>query len=256
MLCKSGTEKAQSCWRMGLVMLCASAAPTWATTIPAVETMSPVEALGRRCAPDLSPRTLALMIRQESAGVPWAVHVNGRYRLPRAPASMAEAAATVRWLADHGHDFDIGLLQVNSRTITRLGLSPAAVLEPCRNLHVASHVLHDCYSAQPPSGTAQDRLRHALSCYNTGSPVRGLRNGYVAGLLALAAQHDSTPETLMIPALEAPPPADGGRTRPTSIAPPTTDGPQDSPRGRDAFTQAPEDVFTPPPHPPAPAPAQ
>lgn len=214
----------------------------------------PLATLAQRCAPDTAPRTLMLVAAQESAGVPWAIHVNGPYRLPRPPANMAEATATVRWLAAHGHDFDTGLLQVNSRNATRLGLDPAVLLEPCRNLRVASLILHECYrAALPDAAGPQAALRHALSCYNTGSPTRGLRNGYVDGLLARAAQ-PTAPATLMIPALEAPPaPPEGARTPPPQ--PPPANPPGHDPQGngqgngvpgQDAFTHAPRDVFTPP----------
>ncbi|WP_130731214.1 lytic transglycosylase domain-containing protein [Komagataeibacter xylinus] len=213
--------------------------------VPAV----PLATLAQSCAPDTAPRTLMLLAAQESAGMPWAIHVNGPYRLPRPPASLAEATATVRWLAAHGHDFDTGLLQVNSRNATRLGLDPTALLEPCRNLRVASLILHECYrAALPGAASPQAALRHALSCYNTGSPTRGLRNGYVDGLLARAAR-PAAPETLMIPALEAPPAPPGGAPPPQ--APPPADPPGHDPQGdgapvQDAFTHAPRDVFTPP----------
>ena len=241
MLCKSAKEKLYGSLAITLMvfMLAGSARGGEA---------EPIAALASRCAPDLSPRTAALMVRRESAGVPWAIHVNGPYRLPRPPADAAEAIATARWLGGHGYDFDIGLLQVNSRNMARFGLSPATMVEPCANLRVASRILHECYlAARPHSDSSQERLRHALSCYNTGNGERGLRNGYVASLLTLAAQRDSTPETLMIPALEAPP----TNAKPPAPAPQpaTTDGPQDTPRGQDAFTQAPEDVFTPRPAP-------
>ncbi|MGS0648507.1 lytic transglycosylase domain-containing protein [Komagataeibacter melomenusus] len=214
----------------------------------AVSTL-PLAALAQRCAPDTAPRTLLLLAAQESAGVPWAIHVNGPYRLPRPPASLAEATATVRWLAAHGHDFDTGLLQVNSRNAARLGLDPAALLEPCRNLRVASLILHECYrAALPGAAGAQAALRHALSCYNTGSPTRGLRNGYVDGLLARAAQ-PAAAQTLMIPALEAPPAPPGGPPpprEPPPAAPPGQDPQGNGPSGQDAFSHAPRDVFTPP----------
>ncbi|GAB6967219.1 hypothetical protein JCM25156A_12560 [Komagataeibacter kakiaceti JCM 25156] len=245
MLCKSGKEKPCR-FRIVLLAACLVTGPARGAR---ADTLA---ALVHRCAPDMSPRTVALMARQESAGVPWAIHVNGPYRLPRPPASTAEATATAHWLAGHGYDFDIGLLQVNSRNAARFDLSPTRLLEPCLNLHVASRILHDCYiAALPHSPDTQARLRHALSCYNTGNGERGLHNGYVAGLLTLAAQQASTPETLVIPALEAPPPPGA---KPATAAPPPTpnDGPQDSPRGQDAFTHAPEDVFTPRPATPQP----
>ncbi|AZV38930.1 lytic transglycosylase domain-containing protein [Komagataeibacter xylinus] len=215
-------------------------------SVPAV----PLATLAQSCAPDTAPRTLMLVAAQESGGVPWAIHVNGPYRLPRPPASLAEATATVRWLAAHGHDFDTGLLQINSRNATRLGLDPAALLEPCRNLRVASLILHQCYRAALPGGASpQAALRHALSCYNTGSLTRGLRNGYVDGLLARAAQPTGS-TTLMIPVLEAPPaPSDDAPTPPPQApqpaSPPGHDPQGDDAPGQDAFTHAPRDVFTP-----------
>ncbi|MCE2575590.1 lytic transglycosylase domain-containing protein [Komagataeibacter sp. FNDCR2] len=246
MLCKSGKEKPHYL-RIVVLMAFLVAGPARGAQAEALAT------LAHRCAPDMSPHTVALMVRRESAGVPWAIHVNGPYRLPRPPASTAEAMATARWLAGHGYDFDLGLLQVNSRNAARFGLAPARMLEPCLNLHVASSILHECYlAALPHFPDTQERLRHALSCYNTGNGERGLRNGYVAGLLTLAARQASVPETLMIPTLEAPPATDASPSTPTPPPPAPSDGPQDSPRGQDAFTHAPDDVFTPRPDAPQP----
>lgn len=127
--------------------------------------MTPVAML-QQCAPQIAPVTLAAIVQQESGGDPLAMHDNTSGKSYR-PASVAEAARIARELIARGHSVDIGLAQINSRNLPRLGLGVDQVLDPCANLRAAQTVLMEGWMR---SGD----LRATLSAYNTGqlhSPV-------------------------------------------------------------------------------------
>jgi type IV secretion system protein VirB1 len=151
--------------------------------------------LAKECAPSIHPLTMAAVVSHESRNNSLAVNVNGNYRLPRQPATQDEAVQTVRWLTASGFNFDVGLAQINSANFARLGLTGEALLDPCANLRASAVVLTGCYAqAVRSAGEGQEALRHALSCYNTGSQTRGFANGYVQKVAAQA-------RILQVPAL-------------------------------------------------------
>ena len=120
--------------------------------------------LMEQCAPQIAPVTLAAIVQQESGGNPLAVHDNTSGK-SYAPTTVAEAAQLTRELIGQGHSVDIGLAQINSRNLPRLGLGVDQVLDPCANLHAAQTVLMEGWMR---SGD----LRATLSAYNTGK-LRG-----------------------------------------------------------------------------------
>lgn len=139
-----------------------------------------VLALAARCAPDVSPPTLAALAYAESRFDPLAIGVNGA-RPIRQPTSRQEAIRTARRLIESGANIDLGLAQINSSNLGWLSLSIPDAFDPCRNLTAAATVLRAGF--RPVSDQPNDRqhaLRVALSRYNTGHPDRGFRNGYVS----------------------------------------------------------------------------
>ncbi|MBU1376172.1 MAG: lytic transglycosylase domain-containing protein [Alphaproteobacteria bacterium] len=143
--------------------------------------------LATSCAPTVAPTTLLAVARAESGLDPLAIGVNAP-TTPRVPAtSTATAVREARRLIAAGRDIDLGLAQINVRNLSGLGLTVADAFDPCRNLAASARVLSEGYRrALPASGPGQPALRTALSYYNTGSPDRGFRNGYVARVLAHA----------------------------------------------------------------------
>jgi hypothetical protein len=73
-----------------------------------------------------------------------------------------------------GHDYSVGLAQINQRNFTRLGLSTETAFDPCHNVQAMQHVLGACMSRSQQSGAPQRALRDALSCYYSGN----FRTGY------------------------------------------------------------------------------
>ena len=179
-------------------------------------------ALAARCGPAVHLETLAAVARTESRFNSLAIgdnHTGRSYTPSTVPAAVATASA----LLARGHSLDLGLMQINSTTLSRLGVGLAAAFDPCTSLRLAADVLVEGYRPRA-GGDQQDALRHALSRYNTGSPTRGLANGYVTKVQASAEQ--------VVPALRlaAPPPS--------SPAVADTGAPPASPPSWDVYGQA------------------
>jgi type IV secretion system protein VirB1 len=142
-------------------------------------------ALAQECAPWVAPQTMAAIVKTESAFRPLAIGINGGAKLVRQPENKAEAVATAKWLIDNRYNIDMGLGQVNSDNLPRIGLSVEDAFDPCRNLAAAATILHQNYKrARAVHPTEQGALQAALSAYNTGSMTRGFSNGYVQRVVA------------------------------------------------------------------------
>lgn len=142
--------------------------------------------LAQTCAPQTAPATLAAVAWAESRFDPLAIGVNRGPRPARPPRDAADAARIARDLLARGANLDLGVAQINSDNLDRLGLTPEAAFDPCSNLAAADRILRAGYRPGPDR-TPQQTLRIALSRYNTGHPERGFRNGYVARVEAAAA---------------------------------------------------------------------
>lgn len=115
------------------------------------------------------------LVRIESSGNPYAIGVVAGH-LVRQPLSAAEAVATARWLQSAGHNFSMGLIQVNHRQAVRYGQTLESMFEPCRNLKVGAAILGECHArALALLYQATAALRAALSCYYSGNFSGGLR---------------------------------------------------------------------------------
>ena len=140
-------------------------------------------ALALACAPAVHPGTATALVAVESGFNPHAIGVVGG-TLRRQPRTRAEAVATANSLEAAGWIYSAGLAQINSRNFARIGLTSTSAFDACSNLHAMQVVLGECMvrSRGPP----QIALRHALSCYYSGDPESGFRDGYVARVLAAA----------------------------------------------------------------------
>ena len=144
--------------------------------------------LAATCAPSVAPETLAAIARAESGFNAHAINLNGAGGGTRPVGSREEAIALATELVVvRGRSVDLGLMQVNSANLGRLGLSIADAFDPCRSMEAGARVLAEGYAAAARSEADPQRaLRVALSRYNTGHPERGFANGYVGRVEASA----------------------------------------------------------------------
>jgi type IV secretion system protein VirB1 len=149
------------------------------------------------CSPKVHSETLGAIVRTESNGHVYAVSDDGPRDLPWAQrkymlrsfrlGTAQEAAELARSLISQGHLVGMGLTQVNSQHLPKLGVSIEQLFDPCTNLMVGGQILSLLYEqALRRFKDEQTALRAAISAFNTGNFYDGLRNGYVAKVVANA----------------------------------------------------------------------
>lgn len=144
-----------------------------------------LEQLVLHCAPNVAAPTMMAIVRVESGGNPLALNVNGNRRLARQPYSRGEAIAWSDWLIRNGYSVDLGLAQINSGNLRRLGMTHEQMFDPCLNLRAGARILTENYvEASQKYGAGQTALRASISAYNTGNHRDGFANGYVSKVVA------------------------------------------------------------------------
>lgn len=149
-----------------------------------------MEALLAQCVPSVHPSTMGAIVRTESRGNAYALSDDGPSNLPWRtrktmlrsfnPGSLGEAVRITNELISNGHIVGLGLAQVNSRNLAKLGLTVEQALDPCTNLNAGGQILTKFYlQAQRKYGATEKALIAAISAYNTGDFVAGIENGYV-----------------------------------------------------------------------------
>jgi type IV secretion system protein VirB1 len=166
------------------------------------------DALAAKCAASVPVATLAAVARTESGVDPWVLHDNSTGASIR-PNSLADARINVGHLVGRGDSVDIGLMQINSANLPALGISATDALDPCVSLAGGAAVLRAAYGGGDTEAQQKVALLIALSRYNTGTPFKGIMNGY-----ARAVEQKALPDTalssrssLTTPANIAPAPA-------------------------------------------------
>jgi type IV secretion system protein VirB1 len=167
-------------------------------------TAAAILGLASQCAPNVAPQTVAAIVQTESRGKPFALNVNGT-RQPAPQLNVVDAAATARRYVTAGYSVDLGLGQINSRNMRKLGLTLETVFDPCTNIAALGQVLSQNYQAVAGGRHPQTALRLAISLYNTGSTSRGFRNGYVAKVVGNAGITDRVSANYPSPAPSASP---------------------------------------------------
>ncbi|EPF9375871.1 lytic transglycosylase domain-containing protein [Vibrio parahaemolyticus] len=136
------------------------------------------------CIHQVHPTTIAQIIKVESSQKTLALNVN---TLPgqappkfKQPKTKQQAVELANYYISLGHTVDLGLMQVNSNNLNAYGVSVSDMFEPCKNISVGSDILFNAYQrALKIDSNPAKALGIALSYYNTGSPHRGFKNGYV-----------------------------------------------------------------------------
>jgi type IV secretion system protein VirB1 len=128
--------------------------------------LAAVLALAGACQSAVSPGTIARIAQHESGLQPFALHDNTANQ-SFFPETKPEAYRLASGLIAAGHSLDVGLAQINTANFMWLDLSLATALDPCTNIKASAAVLV------------------GYSKYNTGSPTRGIANGYAAAVQAV-----------------------------------------------------------------------
>ncbi len=139
----------------------------------------------KTCAPQVHPATMRAVIRQESTGEPWAVGNNTNPRLSGTFKTKEAAVATALRAVKQGHSVDMGIAQINSAWLPKLGLTVGQVMEPCQNVQASAYILSSNYAvAVKKHGEGQKALQAAIAAYNTGK-FSGSRGAcYVSNVLS------------------------------------------------------------------------
>jgi type IV secretion system protein VirB1 len=149
--------------------------------------------LANENAPTVSASTLLSFAYRESRLRPFAIHDNtaGQSDFPASAALAAELASA---LLAHGHNLDLGIMQINSVNLARTGLTITTAFNPAESMRAGGMILVAAYqqclrgNPNPNDARQQAALRCAASVYNTGNDQAGIVNGYQAGVWRAAAQ--------------------------------------------------------------------
>jgi type IV secretion system protein VirB1 len=120
-------------------------------------------ALSLQCAPSIDPHMIVAIGQHESGLDPLTIHDN----TTGAVMHGSEVVSAASQLIAAGHSVDLGLMQINSINLGLLGLSVEDAFSACRSVGAAA------------------KLLALFSRYNTGSPQRGIANGYATKVMAL-----------------------------------------------------------------------
>jgi len=148
-------------------------------------------ALLERCAPQVSPVTMAALVAQESGGDPYTLDDDSTHIVYH-PVSYAGAARLAAQLIGAGHSVDLGLAQVNSGWLAPLRLTAAELLEPCENLRAGSLILLRAWRAAG-AGPRAKRLARTLAIYHSGNPRSLAGREYAAETYRHAGVHVIVP---------------------------------------------------------------
>jgi type IV secretion system protein VirB1 len=163
----------------------------------------------QQCAPNVGARTMTAIIRVESGGQPLAIHDNTLHQT-FVPQDAKQGVVWANQLLSLHHSVDLGLAQINSVNLLKLGMTVRESFDPCININGAATILTADYRAAAEKfGPGQYALRRALGAYNSGSLYAGYQ--YVLQILAAAgvsAPNDFVPNLVRVsiaPPLSRPP---------------------------------------------------
>lgn len=214
----------------------------------AASTSEAITSLAHKCSPDVSPLTMYYIVEHESASDPYRINTNGKgNQLEQQPKNEREAVAAAKALLKANKNIDMGLGQINSANLNRLGLTVEDIFKPCINLRATQTILKACYDIALKSyAPGQEALKHALSCYNTGSQNDGISNGYVTKIINVATQSDLKIPTLLPDGNEDAPAASAESQQTNADNSPSYDGESDAfnaSASKDAFALDNTDAF-------------
>lgn len=124
------------------------------------------------CQINVEPQRMSAIVRTESSANPFAIGIVGYY-LSRQPSNELEALQVVKILKEKKINYSVGLAQVNQINFSTYNLDEKNMFKFCDNLKSGSQILKLCF----------DKYKDwdkAYSCYYSGNPITGFKDGYVA----------------------------------------------------------------------------
>jgi len=141
--------------------------------------------LAAQCAPSVAPEALLPLARVESSWNTLAIDINHGPVVRAKSREEAEAVASAYIRA--GYSVDLGIAQINSRNLQRLGLTVGDAFDPCLNFRAAEVLLNENYARASRQYSGIEAISRTFSLYNSGSFDVGFRNNYVAKVWRAAA---------------------------------------------------------------------
>ncbi|PAV06575.1 hypothetical protein CBG25_05590 [Arsenophonus sp. ENCA] len=128
-----------------------------------------------QCAPSVAPETLMPLVSVESAQEPFAV-ANITDNTSHYFDKQSDAVKFLNMLTRQGKNFSAGLMQINAKNFSGLGLTNETVFDYCTNIKAGSQILKKCYlKTAKKEKNEQVAIRKALSCYYSGNEKRGYK---------------------------------------------------------------------------------
>lgn len=133
----------------------------------------------KQCVPSSHWEIMDKIVTVESNRNLYAIGVNQKGHKSLYPETIHEARGELSKLLRRKVNVDIGLAQINSQhfkkggVFAKRGFKAEDALDPCTNLKMGAVIFSDNYRRYKS-------VPEALSAYNTGNPVKGFENGYVA----------------------------------------------------------------------------
>ncbi|HGJ5856011.1 lytic transglycosylase domain-containing protein [Arsenophonus nasoniae] len=128
-----------------------------------------------QCAPSVAPETLMPLVSVESAQEPFAV-ANITDNTSHYFDKQSDAVKFLNTLTRQGKNFSAGLMQINAKNFSGLGLTNETVFDYCTNIKAGSKILENCYlKTTKKEKNEQVAIRNALSCYYSGNEKRGYK---------------------------------------------------------------------------------
>lgn len=139
--------------------------------------LAAVMSLVAQCAPGIAPEAIIPLLHVESGFNDLAINVN---KGPKVKArDINEAVNLSSYYISRGYTVDMGLAQINSTNVRRLGLTIEQAFDPCISVAASAKILSQNYNVVSKTASGTHAISQAYSMYNTGSPTKGFRNGYV-----------------------------------------------------------------------------
>ena len=133
------------------------------------------------------------IVMTESSGYVYALSGSYDYSdyflLPAIQSEADYAMSVGQASLEHNVNVSVGLMQINSWHIDKMGASIATVIDPCNNVLIGTSILREIIDRVCPSTLNNDCINAALRQYNTGKTKEtAAGNAYVAKVRSRMAQ--------------------------------------------------------------------